>query len=368
MSGSLCTGLFAALLPWVGCGGASVPATDLASSEATVAPPRAGPVIPASLLCTEAQAAEGTIGKVVIEGQGVPVALCAFLGSRAGEPLSDARVDADVRALWADGRVDDVVAFRESEGSTLVFSVRMRPTVGAFTIRGADAPGVPEEVRFEGPTRLNLASLRGQTARAERALRDAGWRTAKVGHTVTPLAGDADGKVDVVVQVETGPRAIVQTVQLVGPPAARVVELLTLLRTSQGEPFDAPALERDVLVIQADGYDRGRVLTKVDPPQVEEVDGGKGVRVTLRVDEGPVFHLGKVRFEGDLIGTPKSYEKDLWSSAPNAIFSRSVIASDLERVRAFHASHHSTVEVTPETAIDSDRGLVDIVVRVTKQR
>ncbi|MDI1484195.1 POTRA domain-containing protein [Polyangium sp. y55x31] len=306
------------------------------------------------------------IARIEIQGARVPQELCTRVKHGIGRPLDDQRVDDDVRALYADGRVEDIIVLREEGARTvLVYSVRMRPPIVTFEIQGADPSGaLPAGVVLERPEVADPGIVRAMTSDATREMRGAGYLHATVDFEMTPR----EGGVALVLRVAPGPRAIVRAVRFEGPSSDRARELSASMRTTAGKPLERQALERDVLVIQADGYDKGRLTTTVAEPELVESDGGAAVEIVLRVNEGPVFRLGKVSFEGDLIGPVKTYERDFWTSKPGAIFSRTVVATDIERIRAFHESRGSIVDVNPSVELDAAHEKVDVKVRIEQRR
>ncbi|MDI3289123.1 POTRA domain-containing protein [Polyangium sp. 15x6] len=306
------------------------------------------------------------IARIEIQGAGVPPELCARVKHGIGKPLDEQRVDDDVRALYADGRIEDIIVHRE-EGlrTVLVYGVRMRPRVVAFEIEGADPSGaLPAGVVVERPEVADPGLVYAMTSDATRKMLDAGYLHAKVDFEMTPR----DGGVALVIRATPGPRAIVRAVRFEGPSSDRARELSASMRTTAGKPLDRLALERDVLVIQADGYDKGRLTTNVAAPDIVASDDGAAVEIVLRVTEGPIFRLRKVTFEGDLIGPVKTYERDFWTLKSGAIFSRTSAAADIERIRAFHEARGSVVDVNPSVELDAAHETVDVTVRIEQRR
>ncbi|MDI1448892.1 POTRA domain-containing protein [Polyangium sp. 6x1] len=350
------------------CGGAGEgarAATPARVERAKSEPARAQEPV---LVCAETRESvpADQIARIEIHGARVPPELCARVKHGIGRSLDEQRVDDDVRALYADGRVEDLIVFREEGPRTvLVYAVRMRPPIVSFEIQGADPSGaLPAGVVLERPEVADPAIVRVMTSDATREMQDAGYLHATVDFEMTPR----DGGVALVLRAAPGPRAIVRAVRFEGPSSERARELSAAMRTAAGKPLERPALERDVLVLQADGYDKGRLTTTVAEPEIIESDGGAAVEIVLRVTEGPVFRLGKVTFEGDLIGPVKTYERDFWTLKSGAIFSRTVVATDIERIRAFHETRGSVVDVNPSVELDAARGTVDVKVRIEQRR
>ncbi|MDC3962338.1 POTRA domain-containing protein [Polyangium jinanense] len=341
---------------------ATTPAKDASPKNE---PPRAQDPV---LVCADTRESvpADQIARIEIQGARVPPELCARVKHGIGRSLDEQRVDDDVRALYADGRIEDIIVHREEGPRTvLVYAVRMRPPLVSFEIQGADPSGaLPAGVVLERPEVADPGIIHTMTSDATRQLQDAGYPHAKVDFEMTPR----DGGVALVIRATPGPRAIVRAVRFEGPSSDRARELSAAMRTTVGNPLDRPTLERDVLVIQADGYDKGRITTTVAAPEIIESEGGAAVEIVLRVTEGPIFRIRKVTFEGDLIGPVKTYERDFWTLKPGAIFSRTIAAADIERIRAFHEARGSVVDVNPSVELDAARETVDVKVRIEQRR
>ncbi len=306
------------------------------------------------------------VARIEIRGARLPSDLCTRVKHGIGKPFDDQRIDDDLRLIYADGRVEDVTVFRE-EGTrvVLVYHVRMRPPVVSFEIRGSDDPGtLPGGVLFERPEVADPALLRSMKADATHKMREAGYLLAEVDFDMAPR----DNGVAIVLRVTSGPRALVRSVRFEGPSAERARELSSLMLTTVGKPLDRPALERDALVITAAGYDQGKLTTAVSEPEIVLQEDGAAVEIVLRVAEGPTFRLGKVSFEGDLLGPTKTYTNELWTLKPGAVFSRATAAADIERIRSFHEKRGSLVDVTPSVDLDMKRETVDVKVHIDQRR
>jgi outer membrane protein insertion porin family len=369
MKTSLRSLLAAALgLTVIACGGAPGAPPTAPKTEAHATAPAASAPTPA-LVCANARedVEPDHVTRVEIQGEGVPPELCDLVKRRVGQPFDEQAIDADMRALWADGRVEDVMVTREQQGarSALVYTVRMRPRVVAFDVElVGDAGKALNGVVLERPSTADPRSLKAMVSAAVRQMYAQGYRHVRIDHEIKPR----EGGVAIALRVEPGPRAVVKGVRFVGPGPDRARELSTVLLTAPGEPLAQDKLERDVLMVQANAYDHGLLEVQVDEPEIIETGGGAAVEVVLRVNEGPVYRLGKVTFKGDLIGPVATYERDLWTSKKGAIFSRSVVAADIDRIKRFHESRGSLVEVTPETQIDKAKGTVDLTLQIAQRR
>jgi outer membrane protein insertion porin family len=70
--------------------------------------------------------------------------------------------------------------------------------------------------------------------------------------------------------------------------------------TSAGT-YREDVFQRDLLLIQAHYWDRGYVQVKVGNPLVELSPDKQSMYITISIEEGPQYRLGKVDVTGDLL-------------------------------------------------------------------
>jgi len=294
--------------------------------------------------------------------------LCALLSVQAGKAIDEAMVTADIHALFASRAVRDVVAVSELDAAgrtILAYELSARPSLREVRIEGIshtellDAAAAARSSKPRWFEELWLAEACGSL---EKALRDAGFRHARVEPRVEP---SPHGTVDVVLRVTEGPRTLVSSIRF---SRLRVLEeraLRSELATTERSVLSEAALERDALFIAVSGYDRGLIEIRVEPPQVVESAAGDSAEVAFLVGEGPVYRLGKLAVAGEGALSPREYGRALSGLTTGSTFSRKAILEAMARIRAEHERRGSHVEVTPETQLDTKRKIVDLVLKLT---
>jgi outer membrane protein insertion porin family len=152
-----------------------------------------------------------------------------------------------------------------------------------------------------------------------------------------------------------------------GFSTARWSELSSIIGTKVGEPFNQEMLERDVLVMTADLFDRGMVSAVFSTPKIVESPDGTKVNILLQVTEGPVFKVRQVKFIGDLAVPAGTYLRDTWRTKAGTIFSRKSVVEDVESVKRFHVSRGAPADVEIETSLNPKSSTADITVRIKRR-
>jgi outer membrane protein insertion porin family len=354
------------------CRGAPTVTTKTPAHTAKSTPTNALPAaeVIAVHVCWDAkrQVEKGEVVRVEIRGIRAPALLCERFPVRPGDPLEIATTDVNIRALYGEGRVEDVVVSKEKhdDGVVVVYDVKIRKrvrTVHVPPVQGLDA-AVANELVAEAPLWEDNARFDNLVRQATEILVTRGYRHSNISIETTP---EGDDEVNVTLVVDPGLRTTVGAFTVDGFSPERWTELSSMIRTKIGEPYNREMLERDVLVMTADLFDRGMVGASFGAPEIVESPDGATVNISIKVSEGPVFKMGQVKFVGDLVVPASTYLRDTWHTKTGAIFSRKKIVDDVESVKRFQVSRGAPADVDIETTLNSKSSTMDVIVRIKRQ-
>ena len=180
--------------------------------------------------------------RLQIEGRGTSdTSLLNLIGTRIGEPLSIAAVRETIHHLYSLGRFEDVQveAFDANGGGVeLIFNLIPLHSVDRILFRGS--LGLPEgRLRSAVVDRYGASPSLGRLDAVARTLEqlysDEGYLRAKV-EGAPEILHNPDRAV-LTFQIESGPRATIGRVDIVGDPRATPGELLRRLGARTGEPY-----------------------------------------------------------------------------------------------------------------------------------
>ncbi len=314
------------------------------------------------------------VGAVDLRGQSRLTAsdLCPLLATRAGGSLDDETLASDVRTLYGTGQLDDIVVSTDelATGRRVLFTVRERPLVRKLVVLGvkaiddddARAMLVPERAPFDGVAlREGIRKLRDEYL-------SSGYRSADVQFRVDAAP---EHEVDVTVDVREGAQARIDAIHLDGASKASEKDLLALVDTDEGHynrvgaPYRPETFERALLYMSAYYWDRGRVQAKVSPAEIVPSKDGSTLAITVRIEEGPVFRLGKIRCKGDFGGTPKEC-LDLVGLKTGDVFSRAEMVKAIDRIRAFQIEKGRGTTITPGTELDPKKRVLNLDLQIDR--
>ena len=128
-------------------------------------------------------------------------------------------------------------------------------------------------------------------------------------------------------------------------------------------PEQATCCKTDIERLTACYYDHGYITVRVDEPKVERDDDG--LNVTIKIDEGEQFRVGKVELRGRRAADDPSSTTELSTSKHRRDLPREHAARGHPEADRPHGDDgYAFANVEPETEIDPEEKIVDITFQV----
>ena len=277
----------------------------------------AGVLLSSACLFTSATAAVASNSFIVqdIQVEGLQrVTLGAALLNiplREGDSVSSSDTALAVKKLYASGNFDDIELYRD--GATLIFKVTELPTISSIEFVGNEA--IPEEQLQES---LNSSGIRvGEPIdrtiirSVEQGLQEfyygAGRYSAKINTIITPLPRN---RIDIKFSFVEGKSAEIKQLNILGNHVYSTAELKKLFELSDHTPwwnvmadqqYQKQLLAGDLEKLRSHYVDNGYIRFKTESTQVSMTPDKQGIYITLKVNEGEQYQLGKITLTGDLL-------------------------------------------------------------------
>jgi len=319
------------------------------------------------------RADEPTVKEVRIEGNRriEADAIRGSISQKAGAPLDAERVEGDVRAIMKLGYFADVVAELEgaADAPVLVYRVTERPTVRETRITGNEKlkkDDLKESIELKPFSVLDVAAVRKDVKRIQEKYVEKGYYLAEVTFRTEPLP---DNQVDVVYVVNERAKVRVKEVRFLGNAHVPQEDIVPYMQTREGGllsflnstgTYKEEAFQHDLQAVQAVYLDKGYVEVKVGTPSVALSPDKRFLFITIPVEEGQRYDIGRVLFSGQLLDQDKRLEK-LVRTKPGERFMRSKLQADLFAIGdVYKDMGYAYANVTPLTATDPKKRLVDL--------
>jgi outer membrane protein insertion porin family len=307
------------------------------------------------------------------------------LRSKVGDTLKPETVRSDLRAMWEMGFFEDIVIEAEPEGAdgvVLIFAIDEKPSIRKVLISGNEEINlekINEVLDLKRDTILDVAKVKQNREKIHDLYVEKGFYLASVDYEIRPASqGQVDtdqAEVDIWFIIDERSKVEIRDIAFVGNEKIPDAELRGIIATNTGGAlsfltdggiFQEEVFERDLLMITAYYYDRGFINVKIGTPQIQLSRDKRYMYLSIPIDEGPVFRIGKIDFNGDLLGKKADYYQRL-TVASGEMFNRSKVGNDINELTNFYKDKgYAYVNVTPLTRVDLEKKTVDLTFEIAR--
>lgn len=258
--------------------------------------------------------AQGQIISVQITGlrRVEEAALLAVVATRTGGRVDSHTIQRDLKAIYGSGFVDDVrVDVTRGEGGVAVtFMVDEKPAIREVKVSGnkkLDEDALFEVIDITAFSVLNEADLKANIRRIRDKYLEKGFYLVEIEPVVREVA---DEMVELTFEITEHRKVLVQKVEITGNENIKDRKIKKFLQTreagvlpwlSNSGTFNEFAVQDDVQIVRQVLMEEGYYEAQVEPAQVYLSPDKRFIHVTINVDEGPRYKLGKIKIDGDFV-------------------------------------------------------------------
>ncbi|MGD8353002.1 MAG: outer membrane protein assembly factor BamA [Pseudomonadota bacterium] len=275
------------------------------------------------------------IGTQRVEDSGILKAMA--LG--VGDPYAEDLVTLSIRNLYRLGVFSRVSVDEEpsANGVALIVRVTEFPMIRRIEFKGRKSV---DEAELRKALKLKTYSFADPGAMPEevRALEDVYNAAGYHGTKVSAKINKADNGVVIVYNIEEAEKSLIHEIDIIGNRNVEDREIRKIMLTKEIGPlsfisdsggYDAAAAADDLQRIQYLYMEKGFLDIKVGDPVIKMHPAGKGLYLSITVDEGPKYTLAGVRYSGDWQELPDHVRREPDVKVGD-VFVRSKILSDLK--------------------------------------
>ena len=317
----------------------------------------------------------------------------ARIFTKQGDIYDEAALERDFNSLWNTNYFEDIKFLREQtpKGWRIIVQVKEKPTireinyVGLSSVSTSDVldrfkqakVGLSVESQYD-PTRIKKAEVTIKDLLSEH-----GRQFATIRSEVRQIPPAAVG---ITFVIKEGPKVKVGKIKFEGNKNIKSRILRAAMKNLKpiGVPhsiflenifaktYDATKLEEDTERVRAEYQNRGYFKVVVSDPKAEIHDTGnkgfhipliqkgpgKAVDITMPIEEGDKYHLGKITFKNNKAITNQAALRSLIPLKDGDVFSREKIAKGLENLRkAYGQIGYINYTGVPSTTFDDEKKL-----------
>jgi outer membrane protein insertion porin family len=306
---------------------------------------------------------DGVIRDIRVEGtQRIePGTVLSYMTLKPGDKFDPAQEDASLKNLFGTGLFADVTLRRD--GNILVVLVAENPIVNKIAFEGnkkLETDKLTDEIQIKPRTVYTRTRVQADVDRILELYRRAGRYSARVEPKVVVLD---QNRVDLVFEIDEGPRTPVSRINFVGNHAFDGDDLRDTILTKEAiwwrfltsnDSYDPDRLQYDKELLRrfylSHGYADFRVVSAV----AELTPNRQDFFITFTVDEGDKYNFGKIEIRGELKGLDTKALEDYLLTHEGDVYDSSKIEDTVVALsQAVTRQHYAFVDVRPE--FDKDR-------------
>ncbi len=274
--------------------------------------------------------------------------ILANMRTQVGKPYSEQAAEEDVRSLYATGNVSNVRIFGEPQppdGVKVIVVVAAKSQVKDIVLNGVvkfKESRIRKEITTKVGDTLNEATLESDRQKVLEYYRSHGFADIDV-RTSTSI-DESEGRAHVVFDINEGGKMAVRNVRFEGNSGIPSKELAKVVKTQRRTIFnfltkagklDSDQLDEDVTALREYFQNHGYLDADVRTPRLEHFD--QKVDVIFPIEQGPLYHAGKITFVGARVFTPDDLTRAT-KLRSGAIYSPAVVKSDIKAVQDLYGA------------------------------
>ena len=331
-------------------------------------------------LADDATPAESRITEIRVENNRrvENAAIVRALKQKVGMAFDPKKTSDDIKALWALRFFSDVqlLVQRTPTGIAYVVRVTEKPTIRGYELKGnkeLSKDDFKDVVDLKPGTILDLAEVKKNVKKVLDKYIEKGYFLADVTYSLKPRPGG--NEIEVIFEINEHAKVQVRTINLIGAKQVDAKTLRSAMQTqvgsylsfltSQGN-FREEVFQQDLQILQIAYFDRGFVNVRVDKPIVTLSADKRFITISINIDEGEPFNVGKLDVSGDLV-VPKEKILSTLASKTGQRFNRSLIARDIQAVTdTYYDNGYAYANISTLTNLNMENRSIDITLDAQK--
>ena len=323
--------------------------------------------------------AEDTIAKIAIKGNLAieADAIKAVIKISEGKPLITEDVRDAIKAIFEMGYFTDVQAETSDTegGKDLTFIVSERPQIREIEFSGnkeIEKDKLKELLTFKANTILDSNKIRESISKIKTEYENSGHYVADIQYKTETVG---ENQIKLVFEINENDKVLVKRIILLGNKDYIDDALKKIMQTKEGSwsswisskgTFKENMLRGDVEILSSHYLNNGYIQARVEEPQVFLTPDKRWIYITIRIEEGKKFWLGKIDFKGDILDSVDALYKNV-KLKEGDVFSRDRLRQDIVSLTDMYGDKgYAFANIVPLTTLAHEKRIVNITFDISK--
>ena len=298
------------------------------------------------------------------------------LRSKAGNPLNEEDVTADIKAIFKMGFFMDVSADvkTDPQGKVLTFTVVEKGLISEIRLIGnkkLDKDDILGVMTVKTRQSLNQEKIKEDIQKIKALYDTKGYYNAEI---TDRLEKDGTKDIVVILDIKENDRVYIRSITFEGNEAFSTKELVNMMTTTErtllGFLTDTGILQtsqikQDVQKLTSFYFNNGFVNAQIGEPIITH--DAKGIYIKIIVKEGKRFKIGKVEISGDYLEKNRNDLFALLKTKTGSYYNREAIMKDMEAITlAANDEGYAHADVNPKITSHEKEQVLDVNFQLTK--
>jgi outer membrane protein insertion porin family len=303
-------------------------------------------------------------------------AILAVVESQKGTKYDQDILNQDLRSIYQMGFFEDVQIETEESpgGKSVIFKVGEKPSIGKITLLGTkslDKEDLLDVLGIKKYSIINRKAIKDSLERLKEHYHQKGYYNVEIIESIEDLPNN---EVALIYKIDEKDKAYIKKISFEGNVGFDDDDLKDLMETSEKGFFsfltesgnlDDKKLESDIFKIKSFYQNNGYIKARVGEPNISYKES-EGLIITITINEGPQYAIGKVMFTGDLIKDVDELYQGL-KITKEKVYNREVIRSDTLSLSEIYSDEgYAFVDVSADIKEDDKEHTVDITYKIMK--
>lgn len=294
--------------------------------------------------------------------------------TKKGEKLQLSLIETDISEIYKMGYFDDIEVTAEnvSGGLRVQYELRERPVISKIIFEGneqIDTDDLQEVVKVKEWSILDINRVREDTEKIQKHYEERGYYLAKVGYELS-REGEEKDEITLRFKINDYDKVQIKKITILNNKvfSDRLLKKI-LMETSETSALSAlsgsgnfkeSSFKQDLTRLTYWYLDNGYIKFRYENPVVTVSDDKKWLYISLFVEEGLKYSMGKIDFEGDLL-FDKSELAEAVELTEGKVFKISQRNLDIQALTdKYQDLGYAFANVIPKMDIDDEKKIVNI--------
>ena len=297
------------------------------------------------------------------------------ISQKVGEPISQEKVNEDIKTIFKMGYFEDARAEIEpfEGGIKLVYVLKEKPTIARIDFQGNkefDDAKLKEKLAITTGSIADAVLIQDNANKLRAFYEEEGYWLSRIVPIIKRISPE---EVGLTYQIDEGPKIKIKKVAIEGNHVLSTKQIkkvmgtkewtILSLVTSSGY-YKKDQMDLDIEKIRDLYFNNGYIKVTVGEPKITLTPDKKGMIITISISEGPQFNVSSVKFSGNKVFSDDVIRGKI-TLTPNKPFSKQQLRSDiLSIVELYSENGYAVATVTPDLIPDENNKLVEVSLKI----